>query len=722
MMLRVVAAGGTVPQGALLAPGIALVVLQGAGRGGAGLELSVRGRPPAPPFGTVDVGSDRSPARIAALRLPFAQEDSAPLLIEQDGEHVPLGISDLDGDPLAITAGLDLAARRRLLDFLLFFCCPGFRLGRSPAFARTCTRLALDCAENKGAAAAVAQVLPDHVLVEPILAGRGAALVVIGRDRVTQGRIPVLGSASGLQIIPCLEPGDLVVATGPSPSVWTVDVPPTLPHVLALSESGRVPSAAARAACREAFSMHRSDAAKRLLRDMDLLFPAQVCRITDPTQPVAGEVELAVPDSAGGIFLAGWLRDPLGAVESIAVATPAGRLLLAPGALERVSRPDIEKRFAAAAHGKTQRDGFVLHLPEMPGGDALQPRLALRLRSGAEVQLTPAARSLSPAAARDAILGCVPPGHLTPAIMRRCLAPAAARLHRAAMAPGGGGPELVEIGRTPAKPPVSLIVPLYRNLGFLRFQIAALAEDPFCRACELIFVLDSPEQRAETEHLLRGLHRLTEMPASLVVMPRNLGYAAATNAGARYAKAPLLLLLNSDVVPAGPGWLAALAAPFSRATVAAAGPKLLFADGSIQHAGLFFERDEDGIWFNRHYHKGMPRHWPDAAIRGRVPGVTGAALMVRRRLFERLGGICEDYIIGDYEDSDFCLRVREAGGTTLYVPEAELFHFERRSIRLHAGYARTHASLYNRLLHHGRWDAAMDAAMSGTVRVRGKAA
>ena len=96
--------------------------------------------------------------------------------------------------------------------------------------------------------------------------------------------------------------------------------------------------------------------------------------------------------------------------------------------------------------------------------------------------------------------------------------------------------------------------------------------------------------------------------------------------------------------------------------------------------------------------------------------------LVARVAFERAGGVCEDYIIGDYEDSDFCLRVRETGGTIFYVPEAELFHFERRSIRLHAGYARTHASLYNRLLHNARWDAAMDAAMSGAVRARGRAA
>jgi GT2 family glycosyltransferase len=201
-------------------------------------------------------------------------------------------------------------------------------------------------------------------------------------------------------------------------------------------------------------------------------------------------------------------------------------------------------------------------------------------------------------------------------------------------------------------------------------------------------------------------------------MPRNLGYSAANNAGAQEARGPVLLLLNSDVVPTAPGWLATLLEPFARPTIGATGPKLLFEDGSIQHAGLHFERDEDDIWFNRHYHKGMPRQWPDAQLLRDVPGVTGAALAIRRKVFEQVGGICEDYIIGDYEDSDLCLRVRAAGHSITYVPEAELFHFERRSIGLHAGYMRTHASLYNRLLHHERWNAAITALMAETTPPR----
>ena len=77
-------------------------------------------------------------------------------------------------------------------------------------------------------------------------------------------------------------------------------------------------------------------------------------------------------------------------------------------------------------------------------------------------------------------------------------------------------------------------------------------------------------------------------------------------------------------------------------------------------------------------------------------------------------------MIGGYEDSDLCLRLRAAGAAIAYVPKSELYHFERRSIRLHAGYVRTAAARYNRNLHHARWDGAMAALMAqaGSRRTR----
>jgi len=89
----------------------------------------------------------------------------------------------------------------------------------------------------------------------------------------------------------------------------------------------------------------------------------------------------------------------------------------------------------------------------------------------------------------------------------------------------------------------------------------------------------------------------------------------------------------------------------------------------------------------------------------------GALMLARKDAYERVGGLSEDYLIGDYEDSDLCLKLRGEGKTIRYEPAAELYHFERRSIARNTGYTRGVADAHNRWLHHQRWRAAIGALM-----------
>ena len=441
-----------------------------------------------------------------------------------------------------------------------------------------------------------------------------------------------------------------------------------------------------------------------------------------PEHPFGGALDMAIADGEGGVFLRGWLRDPLGLVAGLTLSGPGVDRPLPLTALHRFARPDLTKTYADSPHGGAGRDpGFVLHLPDVGGvPGAGQWSLRLLLTTGDTAHLVAPPGAAQPRVARDAVLNAVAPRHLTPALMRNCIGPAVERLQRAAMALREE-PEVLRIGggdaRRPARPAVSLVVPLYRNLRFLRHQYAAFARDPLLReAAELVYVLDSPEQREDVEHMLRGLHGVCGMPLALVVQAANYGYASACNAGAAVAEAPNLALVNSDVVPAARGWLRPLLRELDRLSAggrpAAVGPKLLFEDGSLQHAGLFFEAGPCGEWYNNHYWKGFPRFHPPAQFVRTVPAVTGALLCLRRQVFESLGGLSTDYVVGDYEDSDLCLRLRAAGGEIAYVPDAELYHFERQSIRDHGGYARTLACNYNRYLHHARWAPAIEALMA----------
>ncbi len=442
--------------------------------------------------------------------------------------------------------------------------------------------------------------------------------------------------------------------------------------------------------------------------DLQVRAPLAARRIEKSTMHPSGEVDLALA-LQDGLLAGGWFHAPSSALAGIDYVKEDGTAVPLDG---------NSYEFPAWAQGKDEKSktdvtGFVAWVPltESPG-PLLQPRFQMRLASGTVRPLVPKPQPFEPAAQRNHVLRAVPPQHAVDAAFRTILAPALQDVERRLG-------KTVEVTSTKdyslqkSVPLVSIVVPLYRVLDFLRFQLSGMATDPWlAQNAEIIYVLDSPEIQDETEHLLGGLHLLHGLPMKLVVMNRNGGYARACNAGARFARGAILVMLNSDVVPCGPGWLQLLSKPLlENRTLGAIGPKLIFEDGSLQHAGLYFARDQRGIWLNHHFHKGMPGDYGPAQHARTVPGVTGACLVARRDTYEQVGGFTEDYVIGDYEDSDLCLKIRGLGLQIAYEPAACLYHFERRSIRRSQDYMRGVASQYNSWLHTQRWDEAITELM-----------
>jgi len=454
------------------------------------------------------------------------------------------------------------------------------------------------------------------------------------------------------------------------------------------------------------------------VRDAQVLAMAPPRAAAEPANAVAGAIDRALSDQGGGVFLVGWLHDPLKLIRGLTLRGPFGAVPVPAAAMFPASRPDVVKRFEQAPFGNPDpRPGFAVHIPDAGPGPVAQWRVEVALGSGDAIELVAGPALLPAAQAREAVLRSVNPLDVGPDMLDLCLSPPAARLHRAASAEPVWL-DVVQIGDRPKAPLVSVVIPLYRNLRFVRHQVAAFARDPMLRASEIIMVLDSPEQRGEAEHLLRGVCGLMDLPVTLALHGRNAGYATACNTGAALANAPVLLQLNSDVIPDVPGWLKPLLARLdSDPSIGCVGPKLMFDDGSLQHAGLYFARGPLDDWYNCHYFKGFPRHYPEANRPRPTPGVTGAAMLMRRSAWDAVGGFHADYIVGDYEDSDLCLRLRQAGFGIFYEPAAELYHFERQSIAQHGGYAGTVAAAYNRRLHHRRWASTIETLMEAFPRV-----
>jgi len=264
-----------------------------------------------------------------------------------------------------------------------------------------------------------------------------------------------------------------------------------------------------------------------------------------------------------------------------------------------------------------------------------------------------------------------------------------------------------QLGNPTINPDVSVIVPLYGRSDFVEHQLLEFCRDAwFAQNAELIYVLDDPKLADSFPALAEYLYRLYRLPFKWVWGDVNRGYSGANNLGASQAAGTKLLFLNSDAFPQQPGWLQALLSVLDdHPEIGAVGPRLVFADGSIQHAGMeFMRRDELGIWINHHPFMGLDPKLDRAQELTMVPAVTGACLAIRRSDFDRIQGWDTGYLIGDFEDSDLCLKLRAEGLKIGYLPTVQLTHLERQSFKLLGqDDFRTRVTIYNAVRHQNRW-------------------
>lgn len=164
----------------------------------------------------------------------------------------------------------------------------------------------------------------------------------------------------------------------------------------------------------------------------------------------------------------------------------------------------------------------------------------------------------------------------------------------------------------------------------------------------------------------------------IVYWPDEFNYSAINNFGVKHARGDYLLLLNNDVEVITPDWLEELTANCQRRDVGIAGARLYYPDDTIQHAGIVIGiGGVAGALF-----VGMPRMFTGylhkAAIQQDLSAVTAACMMVKRSVYEELGGLEEELKVA-FNDVDFCLRAREKGYLVVYDPNVELYHFESKS-------------------------------------------
>lgn len=271
-----------------------------------------------------------------------------------------------------------------------------------------------------------------------------------------------------------------------------------------------------------------------------------------------------------------------------------------------------------------------------------------------------------------------------------------------------------QLGSPPPAPLVSIVIPLHGRLDFVEHQLLEFARDAWLlENAEVLYVVDDPALVTRMAEAAWDLHRLYGVAFRWIWGGTNRGFAGANNLGAQSAKGTDLVFLNSDAFPRRPGWLQSLTGALAaHPELGAVGPRLLYADGSIQHAGMAFRwRADLSIWTNHHPCMGLsPTLDPHGSL-AHVPAVTGACLAMRKADFDRVGGWDTGYLIGDFEDSDLCLKLTAAGMRIGYLPQVELTHLERQSFKLLGeGDFRTRVVVYNAVRHQQRWQRDIEAS------------
>ncbi len=225
-------------------------------------------------------------------------------------------------------------------------------------------------------------------------------------------------------------------------------------------------------------------------------------------------------------------------------------------------------------------------------------------------------------------------------------------------------------------PLISIIIPNKDHIEDLEHCISTLEKKSRYDNYEFIIVENNSEKE-ETFQYYKKLEK-DNKKISIVYWEREFNYSAINNYGAKYAKGEYLLLLNNDTEIINEQCLEELLGYCMHDDIGVVGARLYYNDNTIQHAGVI-------VGFGGvagHAFIGLPHnekgYFSRIICAQDLCAVTGACMMVKKRVFDEVGGFDENLVVA-YNDIDLCLKIREAGYLVVYNPYAELYHYESKS-------------------------------------------
>lgn len=225
------------------------------------------------------------------------------------------------------------------------------------------------------------------------------------------------------------------------------------------------------------------------------------------------------------------------------------------------------------------------------------------------------------------------------------------------------------------EPLISIMIPNKDHVSDLKKCIESIFRLSTYKNYEIVIIENNSTEKATFDYYEQLRERDN---VQIVVWDGPFNYSVINNFGFEYTRGEYILLLNNDIEVITPDWLQEMLMFAQRKDVGAVGAMLYYPDDTIQHAGVIV--GVGGV--AGHSHKEFPRgdfgFMSRLCIAQNLSAVTGACMLVPRRVYSQVGGLDERYEVA-FNDVDFCMRIRKAGYLIVFTPYAELYHYESKS-------------------------------------------
>jgi glycosyltransferase involved in cell wall biosynthesis len=222
-------------------------------------------------------------------------------------------------------------------------------------------------------------------------------------------------------------------------------------------------------------------------------------------------------------------------------------------------------------------------------------------------------------------------------------------------------------------PLVSLIIPTRNGLSLVKQCIDSLFAKTTYKNFEVLIV----DNNSDDPKTLDYFASLADNKKIRVLRDeRPFNYSALNNAAVNKARGEYVGLINNDIEVISPEWLDEMISLAIQPGVGAVGARLWYPNDTLQHGGVITGLGGLAGHSHKHLDKGAPGFFYRAQLIQTLSAVTAACLIIKKSIYEEVGGLDETNLKVAFNDVDFCLRVREAGYRNVWTPYAELYHHE----------------------------------------------